>query len=258
MDPFPSLDLLGVRLDLVDLPSLMNFVTSSVRKQSPVTLMYLNIHVSNLARTNPELRKALHEANLVYCDGEGIRLASRFLGKHLPPRMTGADFIWDLANRCATEKLRLFWLGGEPKIAALAAARLCKKFPTLKIVGTHHGHFKKSETRSDEIISKINSANPHIVLLGMGSPIQEIWINKYREAISAPVVWCIGATADFVTGKQPRAPRWMLANGMEWLYRFELEPRRLFFRYAIGNPWFFCRLLRQRLHEFWRLGTRPG
>jgi N-acetylglucosaminyldiphosphoundecaprenol N-acetyl-beta-D-mannosaminyltransferase len=169
------------------------------------------------------------------------------LGHHLPPRLTGADFIWDLAARCAADGLRLYWLGGEPGVARAACARLQHRLPGLAVAGSHHGMFTKTGPAGRRVLGRIEATRPDVLLVGMGSPVQELWVDRHRDRLAAPVVWCIGATADFIVGRQMRGPRWMLDHGLEWLARLASDPRRLFKRYALGNPRFIARVLGQRL-----------
>ena len=80
----------------------------------------------------------------------------------------------------------------------------------------------------------------------MGTPTQEHWVQEHRGALKAPVVWCLGATADFVSGQTSRGPQWLHDNA-EWLARLLTEPGRLWRRYLLGNPLYLARVLRQRL-----------
>jgi N-acetylglucosaminyldiphosphoundecaprenol N-acetyl-beta-D-mannosaminyltransferase len=96
-------------------------------------------------------------------------------------------------------------------------------------------------------LSAINQARPDLLFVGMGTPIQERWVAEHRDALDAPVVWCIGAAADFVAGAQRRAPAWMTRHGLEWRGRRAADPRRLLGRYVVGNPVFIGRVLRQRV-----------
>ena len=209
--------------------------------------MYLNIHVFNLAQENPGVRRALADADLVYCDGEGIRLGARLLGEPALTRMTAADFIEDVAAFLATERLRLFWVGGRQGVAERAVQALAARYPGLDIAGTHHGYFAKDREESDRVVAAINAATPNVVIVGLGSPTQELWLRRVRQRIDAPVVWALGATADNLAGVQWRAPRWMAQNKLEWLWRLAANPRRMFARYVIGNPLFIARVLRARL-----------
>jgi N-acetylglucosaminyldiphosphoundecaprenol N-acetyl-beta-D-mannosaminyltransferase len=203
--------------------------------------------VANTAARNRLLQAALGQADLVYCDGAGVRLGARILGATIPRRMTGADFVWDLAALAADRGHSIFWLGGREGVARRAAERLVQRYPDLRIAGTHHGYFDRSGAETEAVVTTINDSQPTIVLVGLGTPTQEVWAIRHRGDILAPVVWCIGATADFVAGELPRAPRWMLDNGLEWLHRMWTEPRRMFRRYVVGNPLFVARMMRQRL-----------
>jgi N-acetylglucosaminyldiphosphoundecaprenol N-acetyl-beta-D-mannosaminyltransferase len=242
-----SVNILGVAVDSLALADLIkrvdDFVGSGVRH----TVMYANVHVLNTAYLDPQLRRILNEADLVYCDGAGVRLGGRLLGGYLPERMTGADWIYSLCDHCRETGRSLFFLGGAPEVAASAAQRLCTQYPGLRIRGTHHGFVHDEEEQSAEAVAQINSTRPDIVLVGMGTPLQEEWISSHRSDLDVPVCWAVGALFDYVAGEVPRGPRWMLDHGLEWLYRLWLEPRRLGNRYLIGNPLFCLRVLHQRM-----------
>jgi N-acetylglucosaminyldiphosphoundecaprenol N-acetyl-beta-D-mannosaminyltransferase len=244
-----AVNVLGVPVMPFRWPELRDEVIERIRSGRRTTVMYANIHVVNTAQTVPELRTALSEADLLYCDGEGIRLAARLLGEALPERVTGAEFIWDLARRLGEEDMSLYWVGGSPGTAARALEVLHERHPALRVAGSQHGFFAKAGPESERVIEQINEAAPALVMIGMGTPIQELWVRRYRDRINAPVVWCIGATADFVTGVQTRGPALLTQHGFEWLARLAYEPRRMFRRYVIGNPLFAARIVRARLAD---------
>jgi N-acetylglucosaminyldiphosphoundecaprenol N-acetyl-beta-D-mannosaminyltransferase len=207
--------------------------------------MYANVHVLNTAWTDPELHAILNQADLIYCDGAGVVLGARLLGHRLPGRMTGADWIDPLCQACAKDGVPLYFVGGRPGIAVRAAQTLSARHPGLRVVGAHHGYLADADV-CRAAIAAVNAARPDILLVGMGTPTQERWIAAHRQELDVPVVWAVGALFDFVAGVQPRGPRWMLDNGLEWLYRLGSDPRRLWRRYVIGNPLFLARVLRQR------------
>jgi N-acetylglucosaminyldiphosphoundecaprenol N-acetyl-beta-D-mannosaminyltransferase len=208
------------------------------------TVHYANVHVLNTAYRNPELRRQLARASTVYCDGSGVRLGAALLGKRLPPRMTAADWIDGFCVRATAAGVRLFIVAGEEGIAEHAANILRSRHPGLLIVGTHHGFL--DDARSASIVERVNASGAHIVLVGMGTPVQELWVAQFRDAIRAPVVWTVGAVFDFVVGVQPRAPRWLRDLHLEWLWRLATSPVRLGPRYVVGNPLFITRVVRQR------------
>src|SRR3954451_11846345 len=101
-------------------------------------VMYVNAHVLNQSLAPEPLREALYDADLVYCDGYGVRLAAKALDAPIPHRMTGADWIWSLAAMCEQVDSSIYLLGSEPGIASRAAGRLGKTYPRLDVVGHHH------------------------------------------------------------------------------------------------------------------------
>lgn len=237
--------LFDVPVDVTTLPDLLQEVESILLLKQRSKIMYLNINCMNYAYNNPRYRKTLNEADVVYCDGAGIVLGARLMGIYLPGRMTGADWIYDLCELCERKGYSLFFLGGEPGIAEKAKEVLIKRFSKLLIIGTHHGYFTKND--NDILIFKINKLRPDILLVGLGTPLQEFWIDENFHKLNVPVVWAVGAVMDFVSGKLPRAPKWMLNNGLEWLFRLLIEPSRMWKRYIIGNPLFILRVLKERI-----------
>jgi len=232
---------LGLPVDPVDLEGLLAGVSAFIEAGEPRTVSYLNVHVANVAAHTPDLRAFLEQTDLCYCDGAGIRLGAKLLGRALPERMTGADWIWDLAAR-AEGQWRIFWLGGAPGATAEACEVLRQRHPGLEL-GHDHG-FHHSEA-VPALIDRIHAFEPHILLVGMGTPVQERWVMRWRSELDVPVVWCLGATADFISGRVSRGPR-VLAENAEWLARLVTEPRRLWRRYLVGNTVFLARVLRER------------
>jgi N-acetylglucosaminyldiphosphoundecaprenol N-acetyl-beta-D-mannosaminyltransferase len=239
-------DVLGVGVDPVTLDDVLRIVESYVRSGGKKTVGYANVYCVNVAARDPEYREIANACDLVYCDGFGVVLGARILGSRLPGRMTGADWIYDLGRFCRQKGYSLFLMGGRPGVARRAADRLRSLFPGLRIPGTHHGYLAE-EARAEEAIRLANRSGADIVLVGMGTPIQEKFIHRYRDRIDAPVCWVVGALFDFVAGEVPRAPKWMLDNGLEWLFRLAYEPRRMWSRYLVGNTLFLCRVATERL-----------
>jgi N-acetylglucosaminyldiphosphoundecaprenol N-acetyl-beta-D-mannosaminyltransferase len=205
-------------------------------------VMYVNAHVLNQSLEQPPLRAALHAADLVYCDGYGVRLAAKALDVQIPHRMTGADWIWDLAMLCEPLGLSMYLLGSEPGFAAEAAARLLRRHPRLQIVGTHHGYFDLDSAHGERVLEDVNARRPDILLVGMGTPKQELWVERHADTLDVGVLWTVGALFDYVSGRTPRAPGWLADNGLEWIFRLAIEPQRMWRRYLLGNPVFVSRV----------------
>lgn len=208
------------------------------------TVLYANVHVLNVAYTDPALHQQLRQGSTVYCDGSGVRLGAWMLGQTLPPRLTAADWVEHFCARAAHDGLGLYLLGGAACIAEQAAHRLQKNHEGLRIVGTHHGYLNDELSR--QVVTGINGSGADVVIVGMGTPRQELWVRAHRASIHAPVVWCVGALFDFVAAVQKRAPSSVRKHHLEWIWRLFTDPVRLSGRYLIGNPLFCLRVLRQR------------
>jgi len=208
-------------------------------------VMYANAHVLNQSRGTPALRDALECADLVYCDGYGVRLAAKALDAPIPHRMTGADWIWGLAATCELAQESVYLLGSEPGVARQAAAELGRAYPDLEVAGHHHGYFTPGSPHDDRVVEDVNARRPSILLVGMGTPKQELWVQANAHRLDVDVLWTVGALFDVVSGKVPRAPGWLADNGLEWIFRLAIEPGRMWRRYLLGNPVFVHRVLAQ-------------
>ncbi len=232
------------------LERIMRWVGEDERRKR---VMYVNAHVLNRSREDPALRAALEDADLVYCDGYGVRLAAKALDVEIPHRMTGADWVWDLAALCEAREASVYLLGCEPSVAALASQRLRRRHPGLRVVGTHHGYFEVGSAHDERVVEDINRRRPDILLAGMGTPKQELWVQRSAPMVDAGVLWTVGALFDYVSGRVPRAPASLSDNGLEWIFRLAIEPQRMWRRYLVGNPVFLSRVM---AHARQRHGAR--
>jgi len=224
---------------------IIGFTEGSERKR----VAYVNAHVINQSFEIPEVRRALMSSHLVYCDGYGVRLAAKAIGRPVPHRMTGADWIWGVAALCEAAGKSLYLLGSNPGASAEAADELRRWYPSLRITGTHHGYFELGSAHDERVLEHINSHKPDILLVGMGTPQQEMWVQRHFEQVDATVVWTVGALFEYVSGRIRRAPHWLSDNGLEWIFRLAVEPRRMWRRYLLGNPVFLHRVLGERREQ---------
>jgi N-acetylglucosaminyldiphosphoundecaprenol N-acetyl-beta-D-mannosaminyltransferase len=240
----PSSRIFEIPVDLAEPADLLRRITGWVGDGHgrPRRVMYVNAHVLNQSHENPELRLALESSDLVYCDGYGVRLAAKAMDAEIPHRMTGADWIWGLASLCESADQSLYLLGSDPGVAAEATRRLQRWYPGLRVVGTHHGYFDTGSDHDDRVVEDINAKRPDIVLVGMGSPKQELWVERNADRLDTDVLWTVGALFDYVSGRVPRAPGWLADNGLEWIFRLAVEPQRMWRRYLLGNPQFVSRV----------------
>lgn len=204
-----------------------------------------NVDHARLLDENPELRAAYSDAGLVLADGMPVVLASRLLRRPLPERVTGADLVPALFSVADERRpLRTFLLGAGPGVAERAAENIVRRWPAVRIVGTHSPPFgfEKDEAETEAILERLRRTRPDVLVVGLGAPKQELWVHRHRTRIAARAALCVGATIDFLAGEVRRAPVWMQRSGLEWAFRLGSEPRRLFRRYAL-DAWTFPRLV---------------
>ena len=207
---------------------------------------YVNAHVLNQSFDDPELRRALHDVRPRLLRRLRRAPGGEAIGLPVPHRMTGADWIWGVAALCEAAGRSLYLLGSDPGASAEAAAELKRWYPSLRITGTHHGYFELGSPHDERVLEHIAEHKPDILLVGMGTPQQELWVERHFDEVDATVVWTVGALFDYVSGRIPRAPHWMADNGLEWIFRLAVEPRRMWRRYLLGNPAFLHRVLEER------------
>jgi N-acetylglucosaminyldiphosphoundecaprenol N-acetyl-beta-D-mannosaminyltransferase len=195
------------------------------------------------AERDANLRQAYQAAGLCLADGKPLLWASRLLGWPLPEKVSGADLIVPLAERAAARGWRIYLLGAGPGVAEKAAA-LFHQWYGIDVVGTDAPIVAADGTPPNDVVERIRTARPHLVLVAFGAPKQELFIHQASDDLRPAVALGIGAALDFFTGTVKRAPQWMSEAGMEWLYRLGQEPRRLWRRYLINDPLFLATLYR--------------
>jgi N-acetylglucosaminyldiphosphoundecaprenol N-acetyl-beta-D-mannosaminyltransferase len=200
---------------------------------------FVNVNSVNLAIKNPAFAKRINQSDKRFADGLGMRLAARQAGFFIKENVNGTDLLPRLCESAEKSGHSLFLLGAAPAVAQMAAENLCLKYPNLVIAGTAHGYFKPEQSLS--IVNQINHSGADILLVAMGSPIQEQWLLDNKKRLTCRTALAVGGLLDFNAGTISRAPLWLRELGMEWVWRLIQEPRKKFTRYVIGNPLFIIR-----------------
>lgn len=247
--PLSTPEIFGIRFVSPDKTTLLQTLSTQIQRKQKSLILSGNIHAFNLAYEQPWLKAMFNRADWVRVDGNGLRLGARLLGYTLPPRMTWADFMWDLAAFAEPRRYRFFFLGGRPGVAENAAAQLHQQYPHLQIIHCQDGYFNKAphHPENESILRKISYSQPDILIVGMGMPLQEKWLCDNWQRLDATIIMTAGAAFDYISGQVQRPSALFTHTGFEWLGRFLAEPQRLWHRYLIGNPRFFWRILKQRL-----------
>ncbi|MBW4664749.1 MAG: WecB/TagA/CpsF family glycosyltransferase [Chroococcus sp. CMT-3BRIN-NPC107] len=197
-----------------------------------------NVHVVMTAYWRSHYQQIINKAALVTPDGMPLVWALRLLGVSKQPRVYGPNLMLALCEKAATESLSIYLYGGTEIMLAKLQTNLQQRFPTLAISGTYSPPFRvltPEEENAD--VNRIHASGAAIVLVGLGCPKQEEWMARQHGLLQAVMVG-VGAAFSFHSGEVSQSPRWMMNLGLEWLYRFAMEPRRLWRRYLVNNPAF--------------------
>lgn len=246
----PSLALDGDvrRLQGVDIRGLpadeaVKLLDEHVRARRPAKVAIANAHTLNLARANARYRHVL-SGFMVLNDGIGVDLASRLrYGLRFPDNLNGTDFLPAYLARTSL-KLRVFMLGAQPHVVSRAFAAARARFPDHEWVGYGDGYFGTQDEAA--LCERIRDLRPDLLLVAMGNPLQEFWIDRCAARTGSSLCVGVGALFDFLSGTVRRAPRWVRRFRLEWVYRMLQEPGRLWRRYLVGNATFLWHAWRER------------
>ena len=204
---------------------------------------FINAHCLNVAYKNSEYKKVLNGCSAVFADGIGAKIGAKMLGYKVEENVNGTDMFPLLAQKT----YRIYLFGGAAGVAEKALEKANALKGNAEFVGCADGFFR--EKSEDAVFAEIKALQPDIVLVAMGVPKQEMWINEHLSKFPGCVAIGVGGLLDFVSGRIPRAPLWMRKCNIEWCFRLYNEPVRLFRRYIIGNPLFIMRVY---LSKIWR------
>jgi len=203
-------------------------------RRPPKLVFASNGHVIATVAQSGAFRAVFEQADLVHADGQAMVFASRLTQCPIPERSATTDFIHDASKTAAQHGLRFFLLGATDETNAEAARRLREMYPGLQIVGRKHGYFSRAEEA--DLCDEINLTQPDVIWVGLSLPLEYEFSVRNKHRLRAGWLVTCGGCYSFITGGYKRAPLWMQAAGLEWLFRVLLEPKRLFWRYAVTNP----------------------
>ncbi|MDJ0677701.1 MAG: WecB/TagA/CpsF family glycosyltransferase [Calothrix sp. MO_167.B42] len=242
--PNLSVHLLGRRITCMTVPAIVEAIHTACITGKKITLAHYNVHSFNLSMQLPWFYEFLQNSEIAHCDSVGIIKAIGYMGLNLPIeyRASYTLLMPKILEKCNEKGFSVFLLGAKPEILETALERLKQQYPQVNFSG-HHGYFEKDDTKQNEaVIKQINQANPNILIVGMGMPIQEKWVSQHRHSLDVNAIMVGGAIIDRLAGVVSNCPRLISNMGLEWLYRLSQEPKRLAVRYLLGNPAFVLQM----------------
>ena len=239
-------DVLGVGVSAVTMRSALAEVARWIDAGHSTYVCVTTVHTVMACQSDPELRDIHNRSGLTLPDGMPMVWAAKWAGFSGTSRVAGPDLMPLACEAGIPHGWRHFFLGGREGEPERLAEGLARRFPGLRVAGTHSPPFMPfDEWDNDQIAALVNAASPNIVWVGLGGVKQEKWMAGMVGRLPACVLVGVGAAFDFELGHIIRAPRWMQRGGLEWLHRLASEPRRLAGRYLKLNPRFVWRVLRQ-------------
>ncbi|NJN08504.1 MAG: WecB/TagA/CpsF family glycosyltransferase [Richelia sp. RM2_1_2] len=235
-----SVYLLERRIDCMSTSSIVQVIGKACTENKKIIVANYNIHSFNLSMQLPWYYEFLQSAEIANCDSVGILKAISYMGLDLPLdyRTSYTLLMPKILESCNKQKFSVFFLGGKPEYLQTALDNLQLKYPQVNFAG-HHGYFDKKDPEANQVvIEKINQFQPNILVVGMGMPIQESWVQQHRDSLQVNAIMLGGAIIDRMAGIVPDCPHFLSNAGFEWFYRFCREPKRLAARYLLGNPAF--------------------
>lgn len=237
---WPRSALLNVWVDDLTMSELMQRLTSGM-------VFTLNPdHLYHLQR-NAAFAAAYRRADFITSDSKYVYWALGWIGRRIQEKVSGSDIVPTFCHyHRDNADFRVFLLGAAPGIAQRALERINAREGREVVVGAHGPsmNFVNDEREIADVLRMINASAATVLIVGLGAPKQEIWLDRYRHAMpNVRIFMGVGATIDYEADAVIRAPRWMTRNGLEWLYRITTEPRRYWRRYLRDLEFFWLVLL---------------
>ncbi len=218
--------LLDYPVHLVSCETALQQIAEALQESENLHVVTLNPEMMMQGNDNPELGEILKSAGLVIPDGAGVVWALKRQGYTDIKRLPGIELAEASLAYAESKSLRVAIIGAEPNVLEAATIQLKERYPKLQIVFQHHGFIKDAEHEAS-LAKKCAQSKPHIVLVALGVPKQELWIRQYEALFQGTVFIGIGGSLDIWSGTKQRAPAFFLKTNLEWLYRISSEPWRI-------------------------------
>lgn len=240
---------MGLRLLVGKSSNVAEWMTERARREK-TTVAYINFYNWWLATRREPAQVPKDTYTLVF-EGIGMKIAACILGNGWLPDANGTDMYPLVMERAAKLQLRIFLLGGTPDVLERTVESIRFGYPRVCVCGAHQGYFAENEVAG--IIQRIQRSGADMLVISRGSGLHADFIARYRQAFNVGLIWNTGGLFDFVSGRIPRAPKWMRSLRLEWCFRLLVEPHRKAHRYLFIFPVFLAQVLRSRIQPAFRL-----
>jgi len=239
------IDVLGIGVDPVNTEKVKSWVFDQIKFRGGKTIAFATVNGVMCCEQDDSVRSAFESADMVVPDGMPMVWLGKNQGFKSTDRVYGPELMWEICASGVERRMSHFLLGGKEGVADQLKKRFEKEFKGIQICGTLSPPFRT--LRDDEweaIKAELEEKSPDLVWVGLGSPKQELFMQRMQGA-GVGVFLGVGAAFDIYTGSLKDSPQWVKKMGMQWFHRFLQEPRRLWYRYLVLNPLFIFQLIRR-------------
>jgi N-acetylglucosaminyldiphosphoundecaprenol N-acetyl-beta-D-mannosaminyltransferase len=238
-----KLYIFGIPIHRVDMRKAVEILKEYLKEDRIHLVATPNAEIIMMAQEDEEYKEILNETDLNVPDGSGVVFASKVFNKPLKERVAGFDLMMEFIRWAAFHDVSIYLLGAKPEVVESAKSNLERSYPSIKIVGVHHGYFDEKE--EGKVIEDINAKSPDVLFVALGAPKQEKWIYKNKDKLKVKIAMGVGGSFDVIAGKAKRAPVIYRRLGLEWLYRLIKEPWR--YKRMMALPKFAFKVIFARL-----------
>ncbi|MBE6062398.1 MAG: WecB/TagA/CpsF family glycosyltransferase [Clostridium butyricum] len=232
-------NILGFEVFNKDMQTFMEYI----EKYEKVNIVSGNPEILFNGFNDNKLKENFKSKNsIIIPDGVGTLIASKLVKNPIAERIPGIEVVKEVLKKANNEKKSIYLVGAKQEVVEECVKKIKKEFPDLIIAGYHNGFFDMNNC--DDLVNDIIEKSPYAVFAAMGSPRQEIFINKIMPHVNTKIFMGVGGVFDIFAGKLKRAPKWMIDLGLEWLYRVVKEPVRI--KRLASIPKFLALVLRNR------------
>ena len=231
-----TFSILDVQVDVVQIPDVVKQMEAWIAEgPASHSVVFAGMHGISEANRDSRYKTIVNGADLVVPDGMPLVWLGRLRGNSMRRRVYGPELMETFCRETGSQ-YRHFFYGGAAGVAEILAKSLQEKFHIV-VAGTVSPPFRNLTAAEDRaLMDRVRKAAPDVLWVGLGSPRQERWMHEHRSLLRVPVLLGVGAAFDINSGLLRQAPPWMRENGLEWLFRLLIEPRRLWKRYLIKIP----------------------
>jgi N-acetylglucosaminyldiphosphoundecaprenol N-acetyl-beta-D-mannosaminyltransferase len=251
--PFEVVNILETPCVMADFPGLVKVLHEHVSdSQRPaLSVDFTNVHIVTMRRSEPDFNRTTENVDLFVPDSTVLHFCTRMMGGVGGARIYGPWFMGEFL-KVSPAPFTHYFLGGTEDLRARLVREAHLLQPHLVLLGSHHGYLDELGADDAHVVREINALAPDFIWVGMGTPRQQAWINRNKQAIKRGVLLAVGFAFDVNAKTKSDAPAWMQSCGLTWLYRLLQEPRRLGLRYLHYNGLFLRYFVPQWLNKLAR------